>query len=231
MQGLQDCSLPDRLAFFSEGMRLRKRERHIWLDTPLAKVFIKREDWKSLKARVKIQQVSLAIKRKKKLNARAVFIRYDVDNDGCLSYDEMQRALVAMKLGFSPHDVADIVRLADPNNTGRISLDEFTQTFNVDIIDADEEKRKREEEEKAKDAADNIPEPTTWTCTNCTFLNSIYETTCAMCEMGWAGRREVPRGKWMCSPDEGGCSYFNNDSQFYCDICNRARNDLRAIRF
>lgn len=41
-----------------------------------------------------------------------------------------------------------------------------------------------------KDAED-AKKPKTWCCQNCTFVNSIFEKTCAMCEMGWTGKREV----------------------------------------
>jgi len=143
----------------------------------------------------------------------------------------MQSALEAMKLGFSAHDNAEIVRLADPENTGKIHLDAFTRIFDVPIID-EEAEQARLAAEAAKEAAKAAePKQTTWQCTNCTFINSIYETTCGMCQMGWTGKREVPHDKWMCDAEEGGCSFFNSKSQFYCEICNRSRTDIKAVRF
>ena len=68
-------------------------------------------------------------------------------------------------------------------------------------------------------------------CQNCTFINDIRQTTCQMCELGWSGRRECPQGKWMCAVEDGGCSFFNPTSQFYCEMCNRARPDLSSVRF
>jgi hypothetical protein len=142
MRGLDKCDVDSRLAFFSECLRLRRRERNLWTDTPLAKVFTLKEDWHLLKARAKIQEVKTAIRDKTKrqrLNARKVFLRFDSDGDACLSYDELQRALQAMQLGFAPRDISEIVRLADRGNAGKISLDEFTETFDVPIIDEAEE--------------------------------------------------------------------------------------------
>lgn len=120
MRGLDKCDVKQRLTFFSECLRLRKRERNLWADTPLAKVFTEKEDWHLLRARAKIQQMETAIRTKKKLDARAIFCRFDDDHDGCLSYEELQRAIQAMRLGFAPRDVAELVRLADRRNVGYV---------------------------------------------------------------------------------------------------------------
>jgi len=200
MYGLQAVSLADRLAFFTECLRLRKRERNLWIDTPLAKVFTAREEWGQLQSRALIQQVNTAIRSKKLLDVRSVFARFDTDGDGIVSSEQLQRALEAMKLGFAPRDIADIARLADRNNSGSVSLNDFVKIFNIpDFV----------VKTKAAKPADELNPTLTWTCNNCTFVNSVFESTCAMCEMGWTGRREVPPGKWMCSGELGGCTLFN----------------------
>jgi len=235
MQALDKCSVAARLAFFSECLRLRRRARNLWIDTPLAKVFTEECDWHLLKAKAKIQQVELAIRSKKKLDARKVFLRFDQDGDGVLTYDQLQRAFVAMNLSFSPRDLAEIVRLADRTNTGMVSLDDFTSVFSVPVVDEKEEaarvlaaSRSAAAEAEAAAAAAAAQ---TWTCTNCTYLNSVYEQTCAMCQMGWTGKREVPAGQWICAGETGGCTFFNPNSQFYCEVCNRSRPDLASVRF
>lgn len=227
MQALNKCKVEDRLTFFSESLRLRKRERNLWIDTPLAKVFTDKEDWHLLKARAKIQQVETAIKIKKKLDARKVFLRFDADGDQCLSYEELQRALEAMGLGFSPRDVAEIVRLADRRNVGKVSVDDFAEVFSVPVIDEEKEKLERQKSQE------KVVEPvaTTWSCSNCTYLNSVFDNTCVMCCMGWTGKREVPPGYWICAGETGGCTFFNPNTQFYCEVCNRSRADLASVRF
>lgn len=70
-----------------------------------------------------------------------------------------------------------------------------------------------------------------WVCGNCTFINSANDTTCAICELGWTGRRECPKDKWVCAGEKGGCTFFNPKSQFYCEVCNRARPDLASQFF
>lgn len=39
------------------------------------------------------------------------------------SYEQLQRALQNLQLGFSPRDLADLVRLADPENSGSVTLE------------------------------------------------------------------------------------------------------------
>ena len=53
---------------------------------------------------------------------------------------------------------------------------------------------------------------------------------CSTCA-GWTGQRVCPPDKWECSVERGGCSFFNDKAQFYCDMCNRARPDLGTVRF
>jgi len=221
MDGLQLVPVQDRISFFTECLRLRKRERNIWIDTPLAKVFTAREEWHMLQSRALIYQVNSAIRSKRNLDVRGVFARFDQDGDGSLSCEELQRALDSMKLGFAPRDITDITRLADQSNTGKVALTDFVKIFNIPEF-VFKPKSAKPAEELAN---------MTWTCQGCTFVNSVFESTCAVCEMGWTGKREVPPGKWMCSGELGGCTFFNPNNQFYCEICNRARPDLASVRF
>ena len=78
---------------------------------------------------------------------------------------------------------------------------------------------------------EQLPHGATWMCNNCTFINSINNNTCVVCELGWTGRREVPPDKWMCAGENGGCTFFNAKTLFYCEICSRARPDLASVRF
>merc|ERR1711974_164063 len=64
-------------------------------------------------------------------------------------------------------------------------------------------------------------------CMNCTFINSVHNHSCVVCEFGWTGRRECPADKWECL----GCTFYNPKVQFYCEICNKARSDLASVRF
>ena len=151
LAGLQGSTVPDRVAFFAECLRLRRRERHLWSDTPLAKVLTVPEEWHLLAARAKLEQMSRAIcgamcSRKVRLSLSLVLALYmympislhspsydqadpvaafyaaDGDGDGYLTLAEMQRALESLRLGFSPLDIAEIATLADRDGDGRVDL-------------------------------------------------------------------------------------------------------------
>jgi hypothetical protein len=46
---LRGSPLDKRLQFFLENLRLRRRERNLWGDTPIAKIFLPREEWHLLR--------------------------------------------------------------------------------------------------------------------------------------------------------------------------------------
>ena len=75
------------------------------------------------------------------------------------------------------------------------------------------------------------PQRQEWRCGNCTFINRSDDATCAICELDMAGQRGVPRGKWICAAEQGGCTFFNSMAAFYCEVCNRARPDLVSTQF
>jgi hypothetical protein len=120
---LSHSSIDDRLAFFLECLRLRRRERNLWGDTPLAKIFTPQDEWHLLRARAKVEQISDAIGkaiRERKIDPIMAFSRVDSDADGNVTYDELQRALEWMRLGFAPRDYYEVARLVDKGNNGYV---------------------------------------------------------------------------------------------------------------
>ena len=120
-KGLSSVSLKDRLEFFSECLRLRRRERNLWTDTPLAKIFTPQEEWHLLRTRSKLEQVKNAITKaikERRCNPIQAFARFDADGDGYLTYEEVQRIFEWMQLGFSPRDYYEVICLADTENIG-----------------------------------------------------------------------------------------------------------------
>jgi hypothetical protein len=221
-QGLRKASLDDRLNFFSVCLRLRRRERNLWGDTPLAKIFTPQEEWHLLRTRALLEQVTDAILKgikTRQLDPVGAFARFDIDQDGFLSYEELQRAFEWMQLGFSPRDYYVVVRHADSANIGKLSLDTFKEVFK---IPADYLSHRREKKQKL-----GVELIGNWMCQNCTFINSVHNHSCVVCEYGWTGRRECPADKWECT----NCTFYNPKSQFYCDMCNKSRPDLASVRF
>lgn len=219
LAALEGVPVADRVAFFTETLRLRRRERNRWADTPLNKVLTERDAWHLLGARAKLEQFNAALIARRAVDLLATFRRFDEDNDGRLNYAELQRCFESLQLGFAPRDLAEIIPLADPTHTGYVSEEQLRATFAVretpDAADAMDEQ------------ADVGDEPAIWQCRNCTFINPLSERTCAVCELGWTGERECPPGKWTCE----GCTFFNPNALFYCDVCGRVRSDLSSVRF
>ena len=50
-----------RLEFFEETLRLRQRERNLWTDTPVAKVFTLEKDWHLMRARSALNRLNAVL--------------------------------------------------------------------------------------------------------------------------------------------------------------------------
>ncbi|OQR84514.1 hypothetical protein ACHHYP_13291 [Achlya hypogyna] len=254
LRGLTAIPLSLRHEFFMASLRLRRRERQLWGDTPLAKVFTKEDEWHLLSARAKMEQFQRGI-RTEKIPLLSAWHRFDGNNDGILSYDELLRCFESFQLGFSPSDLNEIIALveADTEAVG-VAIAKLCMAFDVDPAKEQAQAAQALAGDahwlcdvctyandaaatacamcaEPRDKAAKAPQPQTWTCENCTCVNPILETTCSVCEMGMSGRREVPKDKWVCDPEAGGCTFFNPNTSFYCDVCNRARPDLASHRF
>jgi len=223
-KGLSKAPLDSRLSFFSVLLRLRRRERNLWGDTPLAKIFTPQEEWHMLRTRALLEQVTDAILKSIKtrhLDPLGALARFDADTDGFLSYEELQRAFEWMQLGFSPRDYYTLVRYADSDNTGKISADTFKSVFQIPADYLTHQQKRGKSDSMSIELVGN------WMCQNCTYLNSVHSHSCVVCEYGWTGRRECPADKWECT----NCTFYNPKSQFYCEMCNKARPDLASVRF
>lgn len=219
---LGGSGVPERVHFFEGCLRLRRRERNRWADTPLARVLTERDRWHALPLMAKLEQFNAALRARPTIDLVSIFSSLTGEGHGAVSCTLLQRAFEALHLGFAPRDIAQIITLADPEAKGVISWEQFLTCFPSAGV----------AREKAAVAKGEDGE-TLWQCENCTFLNSMRDRSCAMCSLGWSGEREVPAGKWMCTGpgNEGGCTLFNPNSMFYCEACGRCRPDLSSVRF
>ena len=188
-----------------------------------------------------VQQVSSALAyamRNRNLDPLSVFRKLDSEATGYLSQQQLQAAFESMKLGFSPRNYFDVVQLCDQEKQGleqeklheadlfyrKISIESVCQTLDIPrSIDGEEGDKMMVDEDKYQ--------PAIWQCMACSFVNSAKDRTCAICELGWTGKRECPPDKWECLAEHGGCTFFNSKKSFYCEVCNRARPDLSSARF
>ncbi|RLN51178.1 hypothetical protein BBJ28_00003521 [Nothophytophthora sp. Chile5] len=295
LEGLATVPISLRHEFFECLLRLRRRERHLWGDTPLAKVFTAQSEWHLLSARARLQQFQQSLQRKQRqyqkkkekgkdpkpsmaaLHLAVALRRFDEDEDGRLSAEEVHKCFESFQLGFSSKELNEIIGLiADArffdgeNGRGQgIPMETVCAAFGI----SQEQMRaalEREDHEIVRAAAGmgaeaswgcpvctfvndgaaemcgacNEPSPKHqaqdlqqqqqqqgWRCGNCTFINQPDDVCCAICELDVDGQRGVPRGKWICAGEQGGCTFFNPMANFYCEVCNRARPDLASTRF
>jgi hypothetical protein len=213
----------DRIRFFEDCLRLRRRERHLWGDTPLAQVFTEEGERHLLRVRTLLQQMKEAIRRaikKRRIDPIAAFSRHDTDHDGSLSYTELQQVVSSICLGFSAGDIADVVRFCDRNADGLVPFEDYLEMFDLTMDMVPEE---------SVDGGTRRAER--WQCTSCTYVNFASDKGCYVCGYGRDGHLLVPPKKWMCDVSQGGCSFFNDETQFYCEQCDLARPSLASVRF
>ncbi|KAJ0406964.1 hypothetical protein P43SY_005197 [Pythium insidiosum] len=279
LTGLENVPITLRYEFFECLLRLRRRERHLWGDTPLAKAFTEKDEWHLLSARARMQQFQQSLQRKKgknKLHLATALRRFDENCDGHLSAEEVLKCFESFQLGYSSGELSEIIGLiAEPkafevtSAEGKrgVSMETICAAFGI-TKEAMRDALRREDEALAAQSgqggshwscpvctfrndgaatacgACNEPNPALmedteaagasqqgWQCANCTFINLPTDVACAICELGVDGQRAVPRGKWVCAGEQGGCTYFNAMSNFYCEVCNRARPDLASVKF
>ncbi|TDH74318.1 hypothetical protein CCR75_003035 [Bremia lactucae] len=295
LEGLAAVPINSRLEFFECLLRLRLRERHLWGDTPLAKVFTAPNEWHLLTARARLQQFQQSLGRKqlqhqkKRVKARdskpstaalhlAVALRqFDEDEDDQLSFEQVHKCFESFHLGFSSkelHEIIDLIANARSKTDKKdheqcISIEAICAAFNIsreEMANAFLEKIREtaggvdsldseslwscpictfvNESTAVVCGACNEPDPKLqdqdacrqlqrqgWRCGKCTFINQPEDESCAICELTMDGQRGVPRGMWMCAGEQGGCTFFNLMTNFYCEVCNRARPDLASTRF
>jgi len=246
---LHSCSYASRMAFFNECLGVRNRERHLWGDTPIAKLFAPPSEWQHMFVRVLFEQARAAILhvlKQKAIDPYAAFARFSVASGATsstetstttttpesrgITYEQFGRYFESMRLGFSPANCYEIARHIDEAHVGLITMNQIATKLSLPTqAEVDAIVREHELKKQLREAVRGVKSGY-WTCKICTFVNSSDNMTCVVCECDMTGRRGCPPDKWICSPDKGGCTYFNPKSLFYCEMCGRARPDLSSVR-
>jgi len=250
---LAPCSYASRVAFFNECLGVRNRERHLWGDTPIVKLLAPPSEWQEMTVHVLFEQARAAILhtlKQKAIDPYAVFDRFSMSNTTAASsqtdptamtdsapsesrgitYEQFGRYFEAMRLGFSPANCNEIVRHIDRQHTGLVTMAQIVEALKLpskeEVNNAVRDHLlRRQMREALRGVKSGF-----WVCKVCTFVNSGDNTTCVVCDCDMTGRRGCPADKWICSPDKGGCTYFNPKNLFYCEMCGRARPDLSSVR-
>jgi len=214
-RALDHSSYDDRRIFFSECLRLRRRERNLWSDTPLAKFLTPREEWHLLRPRATLEKlqraVMKAIKRRQrnKLNPFEIFRKFDTNNDGAFSTEELQRCFKMMNLPFALGDFYAVTAMFEKNeHDGSISLAAFKKGLNLPDENVLKSLQPRDPEVQGG-----------MQCPMCTLWNEPWFGTCTACGYPWEEPLMSP-DKWACKYD----TFWNPKSEFYCAQCDRARD-------
>ncbi len=148
-----------------------------------------------------------------------------------LGYSDLRSLLEGLKLGFSPGQLTSAIRSIDKGRTGSVPLQQLVDQLGLrDVLAVAESSLARKSLAQELEDAERVSQRHAWVCGNCTFINEGTVTSCAACELDSLGQRSCPPDKWVCLVTEGGCSFFNRRSLFYCEVCSRARPDLRSVR-
>eukprot|EP01126_Amoeba_proteus_P003664 TRINITY_DN11217_c0_g1_i1.p1 TRINITY_DN11217_c0_g1~~TRINITY_DN11217_c0_g1_i1.p1 ORF type:complete len:676 (+),score=139.50 TRINITY_DN11217_c0_g1_i1:721-2748(+) len=221
----------DRRAIFQDCLGFRKRERNMWEDTPLAKLFSVEEDWHLLRANAALHHVSEAVSQAMKnrimmFNPYNYFDQFDTDNDGLINSDELMALFASMHLsGFTARDFNELAKLIEKDVNGKISRRTFQRALALPDPDTIvtlllEYQQKRFQRERQE-----------WSCEICAFVNSKNTNVCLSCGTNVLGNFGPGLDEWVCSANRGGCSAFNPKTLFYCAVCNRSRPEYARVNF
>ena len=142
----------DREAFFFATVGCRRRLERKWAETPLARVFLVPDEWRTLKQRAQGIFMREAI-AEKKLTLWEAFTTFDADDNGLISPAEFfgtLRWLAAPDL--TPEHVVDFIEAADTTRDGMVTQKEF-----IALIRGDKEEEEEEDEDEEGEVRKQLP--------------------------------------------------------------------------
>jgi len=136
MASLSAAAPKDRESFFAECLRRRRRERKEWLDTPIARIFVERAEWATLRPRALVAQartgvlatlayVSKITKELDKLQEVAAAALMEGNEQAA---DEKQVRIIELmsETALYPRDVKAAFETYDADGDQRLSRSELT---------------------------------------------------------------------------------------------------------
>lgn len=65
-----------------------------------------------------------------------------------------------------------------------------------------------------------------WTCNFCGCDNLPESKLCVACGLDWTGNMRPGADQWACPS----CTFWNKNTDFYCDQCDKARPEYASMR-
>lgn len=78
--------------------------------------------------------------------------KFDINNDGRVSFDEFVKTLRSLELGMSDQEIFELMRIVDKDDSGAIDFNEFSNRFEVTFNALGEEDEAAENAAKGRDA-------------------------------------------------------------------------------
>jgi len=223
-RALLSSSFSERKDFFTHALSLHRKERAIWLDTPIARIFTPSAEWHLLRPRATAEKIGIAVTRAIKARKRAEFNPYvllrqvDKDEDGYISLQELSQFYNLLNLDFSPGDYSSTLQLFPATQHG-IIVESVPAILRLPSV------------EQVLLMLYNVVEeegPKGWKCEICTLRNSPEAMRCGGCGLtGPGGLPPAPEGHWQCPRD----TLYNKNEEFFCSACQYGRPDYAKIRF
>ena len=170
----------------------------------------------------------------------SVFVRFDLEQKGWLSVEDIHRLGVALRLKFDVQDCVELVKLMvaaaapSPTTTGTTTTtttgamasgQTVTKTRFLRSIVAGE--RYAHLPASCALGTAELTNLDWWACQQCDFLNAAMNDVCVVCQCDWSGVRSIPQGYWSCE----GCTKLNSDAYYYCEICGLSKKSLSTMKF
>ncbi|POM80570.1 Zinc ion binding protein [Phytophthora palmivora] len=253
LEGLATVPISLRHEFFECLLRLRRRERHLWGDTPLAKVFTAQSEWHLLTARARLQQFQQSLLRKQRqyqkkkekgkelkqtmaaLHLAVALRRFDDNEDSHLTAEELHKCFESFQLGFSSKELNEIIGLiADSRFTDGekgyeqgIPIETICAAFRISRNEM-KSALLQDDQESAR-AAEGLSTEASWGCPVCTYVNDGAADVCGACNEPNPKHQDDDmqhqQQGWRC----GNCTFINQPDDVCCAICELDMDGQRGV--
>jgi hypothetical protein len=184
-----------RRDFFMNCLRLRRRERNLWADTPLAKLFTVEEEWHLIPGRAALHRLRQAITGRKLTFTKlfgSISVQQDEASDSSssavvdavtaiasasLSFQELVQIFRKADMPVSSEGVREIMKTMKVDDVGRVAVSALADVLEVPITSDDSNM-------DGEDSNVLSSMPQIWKCKNCTYANLVADHICALCGYG-----------------------------------------------
>ncbi|CAH0482965.1 unnamed protein product [Peronospora belbahrii] len=241
------------LRFFNNEMYYFPQELELLMEG-LASVFTAQSEWHLLTARARLQQFQQSLLRKQRqyqkkdkgkkpqqtvtaVHLAVALRRFDDDEDGRLTAEEVHKCFESFQLGFSSKELNEIIELIVnarfTNGDEGIPIETICAAFG---ISGEEIKTAllRDDQENSALAVAGLDTEASWSCPVCTYMNNDATDVCETCNEpnpkhdGGNSQHHLLQQQqhgWRC----GNCTFINQSNDVVCAICEVDMDGQRGV--